>query len=366
MRRVAEQDRRVVLDPVDGRHCHAHDDRLLAADRRVEGLDPDRHAADVDRRDVLVVAELLAAGRALFLGVLDEALLQRHGVTVDAAELLVGHLDGQIGAVGRGRADLLLPALLVEPPDVDRGLVGVGLAGLATHVLDVVGDGLLPRAARLIVAGVGGGVAAAPARLRRVFVVVAASGCEQNETSDRHYQEPSPTDVRHPLSYPSAWVGVYPHRSLSWQQSFERFVRRPLNGTGFAGAPATWPGHEYEITLGRRRRLPPAAGGDPARRSVAQPAARGGRHEQRVRDAARGRAHGAGPAGARGADRARAASRRPRPAGDRARGRRDPGSAGSTRGPGVKPGRARTSRRPAPPSCAPCSSASRRRWPIRT
>src|SRR6185437_17174682 len=111
-------------------------------------LDADGDAAEVDRRDRLVVAELLPAGGSLFLGALDEALLQRDGVTVDAAELVVDDLHREVRAI-RGRcADHLLSTLLVDPADVDRRLARVGLPSRPAYVLHIVRYGLVTGTAR--------------------------------------------------------------------------------------------------------------------------------------------------------------------------------------------------------------------------
>jgi hypothetical protein len=59
---------------------------------------------------------------------------------VDAAGLLVDEVDGQLRALGRAGPDVVGAALLVDEADRDRLEALVGRAGLAAHVLQVVGD----------------------------------------------------------------------------------------------------------------------------------------------------------------------------------------------------------------------------------
>jgi hypothetical protein len=92
--------------------------------------------------DALVGRELLPAGRALRVGVGDEAGDQLQRVAVYPAELGVDVLDRRLGAGGSQRADGARATLLVEPADGDRRQGVVGRAGLAAGVAQVVRDGL--------------------------------------------------------------------------------------------------------------------------------------------------------------------------------------------------------------------------------
>ena len=108
--------------------------RTVASERLRSGGDGARR----DHGDLLVVHELLAAGRAFFLVRLDEALDECDRMAVDATELVVDVLDGELGACGRQPADDDLAALLVDPADVDLRLLRVGLPALPMDVGEVV------------------------------------------------------------------------------------------------------------------------------------------------------------------------------------------------------------------------------------
>ena len=138
---VAEERVAVLVRRVGSADRDAVDHRLLAVDRRDERLVADRDRAGPDGVDVLVVDHLLTAGLTLLLGRRDVARGELDGVTVDATELLVEVLHGQLGPLGRARADVGRTALLVHPTDRERRLARISCTlGLRADVLGVVGD----------------------------------------------------------------------------------------------------------------------------------------------------------------------------------------------------------------------------------
>ena len=138
VRAVTEEDDAGLRRSVDRGDADTHDDRLRAADGRVERLGSRRDCAFSDHADPLVVDELLPAGRAFFFVGLDEARDEHDGVTADAAELIIDVLDGQLGSGSCEGTDHDLTTLLVDPTDVDLRLLRVGLTPLPVHVREVV------------------------------------------------------------------------------------------------------------------------------------------------------------------------------------------------------------------------------------
>jgi hypothetical protein len=136
----AEERELVLLDRVDGQEGDSADDRLLTAERGVERLVPDGDGTELDDRDALVVRELLAALRAVLLRGGREALAEDQLVTLDAAEVRVHVLDGELGALRPVRADEHLAALCVDRADHDRRELRICLAGRAADIRQVVRD----------------------------------------------------------------------------------------------------------------------------------------------------------------------------------------------------------------------------------
>ena len=137
---IAEQDVAVLVLRIRRARRHAVDHGLRPVDRRHERLRTDGHRTDCDDVDAVVVGELLTAALTLLLGRRREARGELDRVAVDATQLLVDVLDGELRAVCRVRARIRRSALLVGPADDDLALARVGGALGAPRVLHVVRD----------------------------------------------------------------------------------------------------------------------------------------------------------------------------------------------------------------------------------
>ena len=116
----AEERELVLLDRVDGQERDSADDRLLTAECGVEGLVTDGDGTELDDRDALVVRELLAALRPVFLRGGREVLAEDQLVTLHAAEVHVDVLDGETPRPSSSSADENLAPLRVDRADHDR------------------------------------------------------------------------------------------------------------------------------------------------------------------------------------------------------------------------------------------------------
>ena len=138
--RVVRPEEREVELPlaVDGQQRDAADDRLLAAERRVERLVTDRDRAEQDDGDSLVVRELLSALRPLFLGRGREAGADLQRMALDAPEVLVDVVHGRLDALRPAGPNEDLASLRVDGADHDRRELRVRRAGLPADVGHVV------------------------------------------------------------------------------------------------------------------------------------------------------------------------------------------------------------------------------------
>ena len=136
----AEQREPVLALGVDRQELDTADGGLVVPERRIERLVTDGNRAELDHADLLVVRELLAALRSFLLGGGGEAVLDDQPMPLDAAQVVVQVLNSALDPVRPARPDEHLAALGVDGADHDRRELGVSLAGLATGVLDVVGD----------------------------------------------------------------------------------------------------------------------------------------------------------------------------------------------------------------------------------
>ena len=136
-----EEREAVLLRRIDRQERDTADDRLLAAERSVEGLVPDGDGPEQDDGDALVVRELLAAFRPVLLCRRGEALAEDERMPLDAAEVRVDVLRRELSALRPVGADEHLSALGVDDADHHRRELRVGLAGFTADVAEVVGNG---------------------------------------------------------------------------------------------------------------------------------------------------------------------------------------------------------------------------------
>ena len=141
-----EQREAVLALRVDRQQLDAADRGLLVAEGGVERLVADGDGTELDDLDPLVVGELLAALRALFLRGRGEAVADHERVALDAAQVAIDVLDGRPDSVRPAGSDQDLASLRVDRADDDRRQPRVGLA--LTADIDVVVRDRAPGRAR--------------------------------------------------------------------------------------------------------------------------------------------------------------------------------------------------------------------------